>query len=548
MAGRQDEGGPGWNGKPQASLRVRCRVRQDEAGFNLVELLLVVIIMPLVIGAVAIAVMTSFQNETGLQARLSDSNDSITTTAYYVRDVQSAASVTTNPAPAAPGSCTDSRSPAPSFVLGLTWGAAPTVVSYGIWTPPPTPQVPTPSTQLIRFYCQGGVLRSTSVMSHNVTHLLTQPTLTCAPSFSNCRTTVSTSWVPAYEFSAIDLGVTQGPGSSGLQYSLLATPLTGQTITVAVPTAGPLLLLGSGTDIEFPFLASGNSVTVNGPIDLDSNVGAGNSAIDFQLLSFNNAVTSSGQNAAIDVNNCGPSCGSQAISNCCGASNTVSPAPVTSAYVPDPQQTWAQNNKPVVISANAPSCATSGSVKTCMPGRYPTGLTIPPNVTVNFGTGNYQFGTPSCSNCALTISGGDTVNFGSGVYTYEGGITVQGGGGTNNLCSGTVTAGVCHTNGGVLFYVAGGQAGFGDFTYGNKIQLSPMTSGTYQGILFWQDGSDNQSLYLVSGVGPQHLRRRVYAPNAQIYIYGFGNNLTTGHIVAQGLQMPLSFGCSLAVS
>lgn len=69
--------------------------RGSEAGFTLIELLIVLVVIPLIIGGVAEALIVSFNNESANSNRLSDQVNAQLTQDYLVRDVQGAAYITT---------------------------------------------------------------------------------------------------------------------------------------------------------------------------------------------------------------------------------------------------------------------------------------------------------------------------------------------------------------------------------------------------------------------------------------------------------------------
>ncbi|MGA2519819.1 MAG: type II secretion system protein, partial [Acidimicrobiales bacterium] len=91
-----------------AAARRRHRLRGDESGFTLIELLIVLVIMPIVIGGVTVAIISTLQDQQGLQTRLSDSSDSVISSAFFPRDAQSAADVTTNASATSPSPCSTS--------------------------------------------------------------------------------------------------------------------------------------------------------------------------------------------------------------------------------------------------------------------------------------------------------------------------------------------------------------------------------------------------------------------------------------------------------
>jgi len=71
----------------------RARIH-DDSGLTLIEMLVVLVIMPVVIGAIAIALITSFDNQSSTTNRLSDSVNSQISSVFFVRDVQTATYVT----------------------------------------------------------------------------------------------------------------------------------------------------------------------------------------------------------------------------------------------------------------------------------------------------------------------------------------------------------------------------------------------------------------------------------------------------------------------
>ena len=72
----------------------------SDEGFTLIELLIVVTVMPLVVGALAVGILSVFNLNSSVTNRLTDSNDEQVLAANYQNDVQSAALITTASAPA----------------------------------------------------------------------------------------------------------------------------------------------------------------------------------------------------------------------------------------------------------------------------------------------------------------------------------------------------------------------------------------------------------------------------------------------------------------
>ncbi len=73
--------------------------RRDDRGFTLVELLIVITIVPLIIGALAGGLLEVFSLQNGTANRISDSADAQVIAATFTKDVQSATTISTNPSP-----------------------------------------------------------------------------------------------------------------------------------------------------------------------------------------------------------------------------------------------------------------------------------------------------------------------------------------------------------------------------------------------------------------------------------------------------------------
>ncbi len=111
--------------------------RAREAGFTLVELLVVLVVLPMVVGAVADVIITAVRNDVVVSGRLSVTQAAQVLSSYFYRDVNSATYVTTDPADA----CGQAGSTVEGFTLttaalslGLPGNGASTVVTY--WLDP----------------------------------------------------------------------------------------------------------------------------------------------------------------------------------------------------------------------------------------------------------------------------------------------------------------------------------------------------------------------------------------------------------------------------
>jgi hypothetical protein len=204
----------------------------------LIELLIVSVVLPIVVGAISLSLMAVFSLQSGVSNRLSDSGDAQIVSANFVKDVQSALTVTTNSAPqnlsppqAAPcGSSTQ--------VLGLTWGDG-TEISY-VEVAEGTGSSATNS--LFRYVCQGANTStpvSTSVVSHDVS--ANQTACVTTVSVPSCTTpdAASTGWIAGSTVIGVKFSITE-PGSS-YSYTLVAAPAASlpssqQSTAATIPT------------------------------------------------------------------------------------------------------------------------------------------------------------------------------------------------------------------------------------------------------------------------------------------------------------------------
>lgn len=69
----------------------------SEGGFTLIEMLLVMVILPLVVGAIVDVIITAVQNDSVVSGRLWDTQAAQVLTSYFGRDVESATGVSTDP-------------------------------------------------------------------------------------------------------------------------------------------------------------------------------------------------------------------------------------------------------------------------------------------------------------------------------------------------------------------------------------------------------------------------------------------------------------------
>ena len=121
--------------------------KTGDEGFTLVELLIVMVVVPIIIGALSLGLITVFSLQAGVSNRLGDSSDAEVVAASYTKDVQGATSITTN-ATALCGSGTQ--------LLGMEWGTGVITGSAISYVEQSQTTTGTTTYSLVRNYCQSG--------------------------------------------------------------------------------------------------------------------------------------------------------------------------------------------------------------------------------------------------------------------------------------------------------------------------------------------------------------------------------------------------------
>lgn len=226
----------------------------SSAGFTLIELLVVVAVMPIVVGALTIGLLSVFTLQSKTSNRLTDSDDAQIVSVNFQNDVQSAALITTAASPAsAPASCGTGRQ-----VLGMQLGNG-TQISYTA-----AQALSGQTYDLWRSVCNGASAPTSSVISRDVpasqvptaTFNPTNPliSITCGSSSSVCAPTgdpaYALDWVSTVGLTGVTLNTTE-PGSQ-FNYTLVATPIAAssslQLAQPAIPSTGcGFATLGTGT-------------------------------------------------------------------------------------------------------------------------------------------------------------------------------------------------------------------------------------------------------------------------------------------------------------
>lgn len=301
------------------------------------------------------------------------------------------------------------------------------------------------------------------------------------------------------------------------------------TMTVS---AEAVATLGNGNNCIYALSTSGNGVTVQNSGDIYI---PGCGVQDNSNLAVNEGGTITARSIGVSGTSSGSSVGS----------NETSPAPVYNiapasnplAYLTPPSYTVSSCTQTLTLNeySNPPvSPSNAGTYVQTTP--YNTPVTFTPNttysyngnpcyggITINGGTATLNNPTGVVLiNGSLTVENGATANLGCGLYYITGNLTATGNG-FNAPSSGT-------TGCGVTFYVEG------DIDIGNggqSISLIAPTSGSYNGILFWQPGSG--TTFSVNGGSNSMMEGIVYAPgtaitldngsNSNIYLDVVGNTV-----------------------
>ena len=268
--------------------------RNDDHGFTLVELLIVLVILPVVVGALSYGLLSIFSLQSGVSNRLTDTEDAQVVAASYTTDVQSAYNITTN------GTETDSCGTITGQILGLELDEQSNqvpgeVVSYVI--------VPVSSTavSLERLQCDtatNATATTESTLAFDVSAAI-QPVvdITCATAFvgsstvESCQQAAANGWISAFEFSQIVLPVTEA-SKGNYAYTLVAAPAaatsasnegsqltpTATTTSCSFASAGSGEYAGNLCFVDFSSVTGGamTAATDGGCLEMSANVGGGN--------------------------------------------------------------------------------------------------------------------------------------------------------------------------------------------------------------------------------------------------------------------------------
>ena len=540
--------------------RIRDRNARDEGinGFTLVELVIVVAVMPVVIGAISLGLISVFSLQSSVSGRLTDTGDAQVTSSTFLKDVQSATWLTTD---------STAQCGSGNQLLGLAWDGSgdpnssdnyQTIVSYVT-----VANAGSSSYSLYRQICTSG----TSVTSSGTVTVAGDvspgvatipPIVGCVSSQSGCATAARTGWVSAANVTSVKLSVTETrsliPGSGQpFTFVLSATPrlLSPGSPSSKVSSFAPLTLLSK---------TSCNALTIgNGSLSINVGTGTGNGTLGLSSTCPNTVSIANGGTLAASG---GIVTADPTLNSCTAANNGSCPSnEYLSTTVPDPFSTLAAPSDPPSPSLTKQTgCTLSLTLPNtyiCAPGEYDTdpGASLPSGSTINFypgGTFWFKGGLtiPNGSNGG----GNPTVaSFSSGTYIFDAPSTTTKCGSVTDyfaLCFGNNDQ---ITGTGILFYINSGAA---TFLNNSSINLTPYPqAGTpyYLGVTIWDAGATDSP---VQGAEPLTLGNNgtggygyggIYVPNGEVVDNNNGS-LTCSFIVADSASFSNGLNVNITAS
>lgn len=484
-------------GQPGKALR-QHDFNGREGGFTLIELVVVMVILPILISGLTLTIITLLKNTgstdpKGTAARLADSHDAQVTSSYFVRDIQTAARISTNSAPV----CAPSGSGQDQLlgVEGSTAAGKTTDVSYFIQQSP---------LEVVRYYCENHLYQSASVLSHDALNGLASVTPGPCPGSgfgsgaSHCALAG-----PNNAHAAITVTCTNGGGvncASGGMYPVVPFP------GVVVGISGVQISILENGNTKFQYSLKGTP-----RLSTAAALGAPISA-PLRAPFISNGLVSLG-NCSLVAN------GVAAVNDSAAGSVTIGPkgsVAATSIYTTDPIASGSVN---VTGTPPYPQPVISGAPISSPYDILTEPPTVPSGATYQIYDEGYGAAwDPSAAPQPLP----------AGIYVIHDGMTVKGG---------------VDGSKGVLFYVEGGNVSLN----GNgTIILNPLLPNWENGnpqptpeVVLWISKNDtvpnNPPTLTLGGNGnTTTINGAVYAPTAAVTVNGTGKS---GGVSTQGLDI-----------
>jgi prepilin-type N-terminal cleavage/methylation domain-containing protein len=486
-------------------------------GFSLIELVVVVAIIPLIVGAIAVAILAVSSNQQSTGSSLTTSGDAQVSSVNFVPDIQSAVWITQHQMCGTVGTnLVTVSSDQVSSPAGIK-----NIVSYLEVVP-----VGASRGTLLRNTCTNSNFTNphSEVLSHNLLASGSSLTVTPTPSPSNA---LSTGWLPTVGIQSVELVVkepsTKTPGSATYSYALTAVPRArGALGTVGTFVPGGGGDTGANSPVQ-PILP----VELLGPACPSLTLGGSGSIV--------NSGSGSGYVGFADSQ-----------TQCSNPTKGSPPGQIQSAtpYVYGATDPFANLTPPAIPSppSGGGGC-TAGITITCTTGTYTASSTNfsggtlkgSPNLNVTFDPSTQPspnvivFTVPvTIQNANVTFDGGPSLT--SVTYVFEQGLTIATGstvtfgaatyifGGSGNAFSlgsqSTIAAPISST--GLLFYVEPGPATVG--ISGGTTGTILGSSSPYAGIALWDAASGLLTLGGNSGIATSF--GGVYDPNGSVKLTG----------------------------
>jgi Flp pilus assembly protein TadG len=153
-----------------------------------------------------------------------------------------------------------------------------------------------------------------------------------------------------------------------------------------------------------------------------------------------------------------------------------------------------------------------------------------------FGSGSNTLGTG-----IYTTKPGSTKLLCHGIYIFKAGLGPVGNstGGSDPVTGDTCDGKVLVFNTISTYPASGGSCGTIDWNGSNTVQLQAMTTGTYKGMLVYQDSACTATMTIGGGGGFQTSSGTIYLPNAQLVASG-GSQVAGGQIVAKTMNLSVT--------
>ena len=473
---------------------------------TLVELLVTMLVLPLVIGGLAFGLVAVFSLQSSVSGRVTDSGNAQTLSASYIKDVQSAQSITTSATPIC-GTGTQ--------LFAVAWGAtASGFVNYVSYNTVQNGSAANYS--LTRSQCSdapSSAPTSAQLVATDLsaTSALAPPLLTCSATLGACSSQARTAWVTASGVSQVALTITETQStitssSTPFEFALSATPrvFTEATNASQLPTFAPFSLLN-------PSSCSALSLGNNAVLSINVGTGTDNGALG--VASTCPGAISIAANAQLLATSINTS--DTALNSVTAGSGAIYPShEYYTSQVGDPFASLTAPADPP-SGGSVVTCSKSGSVYTCPPGYYTSnpGLVWGNNATVQFtpgGTFWFEQG--------LSIANNANVTFATGTYIFDGASTAL-----STASNTTIDA-----TSGVLFYVHSGAV-----TFGNNATINVKGLAQYNYVALWDAGATGTTnpMTLGNNGSAGFGYGGIYVPNGQIILNNNGT-VTAAFLVA----------------